>query len=100
MMAKTGTRGHAVYFSAQATATARAVRASQPLYASATARMVTAMTGGSVMPRTSGKPMIGDVTAITAIRVLRARHCRQVRTSCFAMSANETASSVIVNSDV
>jgi hypothetical protein len=100
MTAKTGTSGHAVYFSAQATATARAVRVSQPRDASARAKMVTAMTGGSVMPRTSGKPMTGDVTAMAVVSAARARHWRQVRMSCIAISANEMASTAMVNSDV
>jgi hypothetical protein len=100
MTAKTGTSGHAVYFSAQATATARAVRVSQPRDASARAKMVTAMTGGSVMPRTSGKPMIGDVAAMTVTHAARARQRWQDRTSCCAISANEMASSAMVKRDV
>src|SRR5712672_3319966 len=101
MTAKTGTSGHAVYLRAQATATARAVRSSQPRQRKASARMVTAMTGGSVMPSTRGNAMTGEATAMAVIRATRSRQGRQVLTLCSeGMIANDAASSAIVTSEV
>ena len=64
MIASTGTAAHAVVFIAQATASTRPARTSFPRLAQASARQVSAITGGSVTPSVSGKAISGDATEI------------------------------------
>src|SRR4029077_11146541 len=63
MIASTGTTAHAVVLIAQATASTRAALTTLPRSAQASARQVSAMTGGSVTPSASGKAITGEATA-------------------------------------
>src|ERR1700761_7888136 len=63
MIASTGTTAHAVVFIAQATASTRAALTTLPRSAQASARQVSAMTGGAGAPSAGGKGITGEATA-------------------------------------
>src|SRR5258707_11016939 len=71
--ASTGTTAHAVDFIAQATASTSAARRNWRRAASASARQVSAMMGGSVTPTVSGNATSGEATAIAVSPATDAR---------------------------
>ena len=82
MIASTGTAAHAVVFIAQAAASTRAALTTLPRSAQASARQVSAMTGGSVTPSASGNAITGEATASAVAPAMRVRQCGQSRNRC------------------
>src|SRR5580704_8940015 len=79
MIASTGTAAHAVVFIAQASA-----------------RQVSAMTGGSVTPSASGKAITGEATASAVAPAMRVRQCGQSRNRCGEATTKAAAITTIV----
>src|SRR6516162_9578069 len=96
MIASTGTAAHAVVFIAQATASTKPARTSLPRLTQASARQVSAITGGSVTPSASGKAITGDAAASAVSVATRTRQSAQSRSLSGDITAKAAATSAIV----